>query len=152
MNRKTFVNFVGISFSIVYFLTFFYIVFLARRRRHLDGRFTNLVPFEGTIQHYRELNPSNHSEVYNFYTNLYGNIALFIPFSIILLWLLRIRNKFKVIMIAMAASLTIELVQYALKIGIADIDDVILNTTGAVIGVLFFIILERLLKRNVLIS
>ncbi|MEO6915544.1 MAG: VanZ family protein [Chitinophagaceae bacterium] len=144
MNRKAFVNLLGIGFSIFYFLTFFYIVFLARRRRHMTGRYTNLVPFEGTIANYHELNPANSSQVYNFYTNLYGNIILFIPFSIILLWLFRVRNKLKVLFYGFLVSVSIECIQFTLKIGIADIDDVILNTTGALIGVMLYTVFERL--------
>lgn len=144
MNKKAIVYFLGVGFSVFYFATFFYIVFLARRRRHLAGRFTNLVPFEGTIAHYRELDPANHSQVYEFYSNIYGNIILFIPLSIILLWLFRVGNKFKVILIAFATSLSIELIQFTLKIGIADVDDLILNTFGAIIGVILYSIYLRI--------
>jgi len=150
MNRRAVANFIGISFSVFYFLTFFYIVFLARRRRHQSERHLQLVPFKGTLYHYRELAYTDQAHVYNFYSNLFGNIALFVPLSIILLWLFQMHSKLKVLLIGVLTSFAIETIQFIFKIGYADIDDIILNTTGAAIGILIFSLFKRLLPEKII--
>ena len=81
---------------------------------------------------------NNKFEMYNFYVNLFGNILLFIPFSIILLTTFKI-NKLKLILLwAALLSTSIEVTQYIFQVGFPDIDDVILNVTGAAIGFFFY--------------
>jgi glycopeptide antibiotics resistance protein len=73
----------------------------------------------------------------NFRNNFFGNIIMFIPFGIFLPWLYR--NKFwKVVFIAGLSSASIEFIQYLNMFAgyyrYVDVDDVILNTSGAIIG------------------
>ncbi|MFE6070119.1 VanZ family protein [Streptomyces sp. NPDC056525] len=65
-----------------------------------------------------------------------GNIALGVPFGILLpLLSLKARGFLRVALITAATMLLVELVQGALVTGRAfDIDDVLLNTTGALLG------------------
>jgi glycopeptide antibiotics resistance protein len=68
-------------------------------------------------------------------SNLVGNIILFIPFGFLLPLLAKKLFSLKaVIPLAFLLSLTIETVQILTTIGRFDIDDLILNTIGAVIG------------------
>ena len=68
-----------------------------------------------------------------FFYNVIGNIVLFIPFGYFISDKLKAKKTTHIIIIASIISLTAELIQY--KIGRAfDIDDVILNVTGAIIG------------------
>lgn len=73
-------------------------------------------------------------EVYNFYQNLFGNIILFIPFSLILITAFKLSKLKFIILWAILLSTTIEIIQYIFHVGFPDIDDLILNVTGAVIG------------------
>ena len=43
-------------------------------------------------------------------------------------------------------SLSIEIIQYAFRIGASDIDDIILNCLGGGIGILIYLLLEKLFK------
>ncbi|MFI1654932.1 VanZ family protein [Streptomyces sp. NPDC020472] len=65
-----------------------------------------------------------------------GNIALGVPFGILLPLLSRkTRGLLRVVLVTAATMLLVELVQGALVTGRAfDIDDVLLNTTGALLG------------------
>ncbi len=54
----------------------------------------------------------------------------------------------KSFVIALLSSVIIEIVQFAFGIGIADIDDVILNTIGGLIGVLVYKILVSVFKND----
>ncbi|MBV2365194.1 VanZ family protein [Streptomonospora nanhaiensis] len=68
-----------------------------------------------------------------------GNIALGVPFGVLLPTLFPgSRGVLRTVLMAAAAMLLVEVVQGALITGRAfDIDDVILNTTGALLGYLF---------------
>ncbi|PZU88176.1 MAG: hypothetical protein DI529_05915 [Chryseobacterium sp.] len=69
--------------------------------------------------------------------NLLGNIILFIPYGFLGILFSKL-NQFKWLFLTFFIIINIiEFSQYYFKRGFADIDDVILNTFGAVIG--FFI-------------
>lgn len=72
-----------------------------------------------------------------FIKNVIGNIILFIPFGILITYLKNITTPSKIISISLSTSLIIEIIQ--LLIGrVFDIDDIILNTIGAIIGYCIF--------------
>ena len=68
--------------------------------------------------------------------NVYGNIAMFVPLGVLLVWLWTSPLIARIIMATLAGaglSLIIELIQLTLR-RVADIDDVILNGSGALLG------------------
>jgi glycopeptide antibiotics resistance protein len=71
---------------------------------------------------------------FNFLGNIFGNIILFIPFAFIAVHVFRMSNFFAIAGLAFLLSLGIEVTQYYTGLGVADVDDVILNTAGAAIG------------------
>ena len=81
--------------------------------------------------------------------NLVGNIALFIPMGILLPVVFRYARKFlPFFIITVLLSSILELFQYALGTGSADIDDVILNTLGGLSGYVIFLILQGKFKNE----
>ncbi len=89
----------------------------------------NLVPFR-EITRYSITSKS-------FFYNVIGNIALFIPFGYFVSDYLKAKKTHQILIVSTIISLTAELIQY--KIGRAfDIDDIILNVTGAIIGYLIY--------------
>jgi glycopeptide antibiotics resistance protein len=66
--------------------------------------------------------------------NLVGNVALLIPVGILIPFIWRMMTWKQALLIAVIAGLSIELSQVVLRIGIFDIDDVILNALGVMIG------------------
>ena len=67
--------------------------------------------------------------------NLIGNVAMFIPTGIIYPLLFRKMNRFwKVFLAGVGLSLTIELLQLPFAVRATDVDDLILNTSGVIIG------------------
>src|SRR3989339_819050 len=90
-------------------------------------------PMYKTIIFYLHGNPLPHIA----FKNLLGNILFFIPFGFLLPVLLSKINSAKNILIASATfSLLLELLQIFLHLGSFDIDDIFLNTVGALIGYL----------------
>ena len=69
-----------------------------------------------------------------FLGNIFGNIILFIPVSFIAVQVFRMTNFFVMVGMGFLLSLSIEVAQYYTGLGVADVDDVILNTAGAAIG------------------
>lgn len=81
-----------------------------------------------------------------FFYNVIGNIVLFIPFGYFISDKLKAKKTTHIILISSIISLTAELIQY--KIGRAfDIDDVILNVTGAIIGFIGYFSVQSIKKR-----
>lgn len=78
-----------------------------------------------------------------FIKNIVGNILLFAPYGFLASYLLK-NNKFSVITIlTIIVSLTIETVQYYIG-RVFDIDDIILNLIGGIIGFLIYIAIEAI--------
>jgi len=82
--------------------------------------------------------------------NVFGNIALFVPIGLLLpLIFHRTKKIYKIILISFLLSLSMELFQYILGTGAADIDDVLLNTIGGLTGYIIYLLLKALLKNEV---
>ena len=67
--------------------------------------------------------------------NLAGNIAVFIPFGIFVPVLFKPDMRlWQIVFSTMAASLVIEIIQLVFRVGSFDVDDILLNTLGGLIG------------------
>src|SRR4030095_7420886 len=68
-----------------------------------------------------------------------GNLVMLFPLGIYLPILYkRLNNFFLVLLVSLLFSVLIEFFQLATRFRSADVDDVILNTTGAIVGFLMF--------------
>lgn len=81
-----------------------------------------------------------------------GNILIFIPLGFLLPLLYKRYSFTKVMLTSLGIIVSIELIQFATCLGIADIDDVILNMFGSGLGYLIFILTEKLfaIRKNYL--
>jgi glycopeptide antibiotics resistance protein len=138
--------------AIIYSFAVIYLVFLSSRRDLIMERHRNLRPVKGMLQRYHELVNADAPAIAAFYENLYGNIALFIPLPIILLALIGFRSRLLTLLVCVGISAGIELIQYVLVVGIADSDDVILNSAGSVIGILLYTVYEKLFNRKTAVA
>ena len=120
--------------ALCYSSLFVYVLFFARRRRNLTGRYITIIPLKSTITNFLNIHGNEHHELFNYYSNLIGNIILFLPLPIFLACLGGIRSFKKSFLISFIFSLSIELLQYIFKRGVADIDDILLNQLGTIIG------------------
>lgn len=77
--------------------------------------------------------------------NIAGNILAFVPLGLLLPIIFKSCKSFhKVALIAFSLSLTFELTQLLLKIGSFDVDDILLNLLGSVLGTSFLLIFQFL--------
>lgn len=70
--------------------------------------------------------------------NLVGNVVLLVPVGVLLPLIYSRMTWSASVLLGIAAGLSIELLQSVLQIGIFDIDDVILNALGVVVGYVLY--------------
>lgn len=76
-----------------------------------------------------------------FVVNIFGNVLAFAPFGFLLPLLnKKYRNFFLVVFLSLLFSLVVETIQMLLKVGIFDVDDLLMNTVGGTGGYLFYLI------------
>ncbi|WP_223068135.1 VanZ family protein [Paenibacillus caui] len=92
----------------------------------------NLVPFK-TINSL--LMQKQHYNFTMWYRNLFGNIVLFIPLGIYFpLWKSRFWHTWKLAIAVALLIFAVECIQLLSAVGSFDVDDIILNTFGALLG------------------
>lgn len=79
-----------------------------------------------------------------FLKELFGNLLLLSPLPLILLWKNRTKTGKQVVAYGLLLSVSIEALQFVTGLGNADIDDVLLNTVGVILGVFIMKMLQRL--------
>lgn len=105
-------------------------------RSRLGERSVNLIPF-GTIGGYlADLTGASHLRAFAL-QNLLGNIVIFIPLGGYAALFNKDKRVWKNLLIVLGATVLAEVVQTAFKLGHGDIDDVILNCLGGLLGILF---------------
>ena len=120
----------------VYLFLIFTITFVVRETmilRHSDNRGVVLVPFK---QISSLICRQNHLF---WFVQIIFNIILFIPFGFFLPFLNRNFQRIQnTVFTGVIFSIFIEIMQYITRRGLTDIDDVINNTIGAVVGYLLY--------------
>lgn len=105
------------------------------RATHTDFRY-NYVPLKTIFGFIVDLSSLN---LLTTTINLAGNIGVFIPFGIILPYISKGLRRYSLFTIYfITAILILEILQTILRVGVGDIDDVILNYIGASIGFLLY--------------
>lgn len=99
---------------------------------HIFDRPGNYTPFKQILREIHSMSISNPLSS----TNLIGNILAFIPLGIFLpkLFSSSASSISKVFVLSLSLSLCFEMTQLLLFIGTFDVDDLILNTSGAMLG------------------
>ena len=78
--------------------------------------------------------------------NLVGNIVLLVPIGFLVPFVYRNMTLKKSLVLAVTAGVTIEMMQVVSRVGIFDIDDIILNALGVIIGYWTFTILAEWMR------
>ena len=80
-------------------------------------------------------------------TNLLGNVLIFLPFGFFMAMASKYRSFLSTLIYSFALSLTIELSQLFMKVGCFDVDDLLLNTIGGMLGFITFAVCN-VIRRN----
>ncbi|MFC5405865.1 VanZ family protein [Cohnella soli] len=123
--------------------------YLVLDRMHLMGygyRSYNLLPFSSIKQY---LYQKEHYNYHTWFMNLVGNFVMLMPLGLLLPLLHRyFRRTRNFIVFLIATNISIEVLQYYSGLGSADIDDVIMNSAGAIVVYLLVRILLKILNHG----
>lgn len=138
---------VGGLLFLIYLLLLIYFLFFAESYGRSGGeeyRY-NFIPFR-EIRRY--LLYPHLLGTYAVLTNLIGNVMGFLPFGAILPVLKKnMRSIWKILLLSFEFSAMIEVTQLITRLGSFDVDDIILNTAGGVLGYGIFCICNRLRRK-----
>jgi glycopeptide antibiotics resistance protein len=151
-----FLWFLFFAYCIIACWLLFFQVGATDRASYFTSRKIHLIPFESTF-HSIKLAINNNFEVphkvhYRYITarNILGNILLFTPWGFFVPMLFSKIQTFKrLVFSAIIISALAEIVQFFLVVGVADVDDVLLNTIGALIGFYLFNIFSKTKRMNI---
>lgn len=124
-----------------YIVSVIYFMFFAEgfgRNNTAAGYRYNVEPFKEIKRFCRML---SNGYTYKAILNLGGNIIAFIPFGTFLPMINRKKTGFiNTVILSFLFSSLIEIIQLYFKLGVFDVDDIILNTLGGLIGYLLYLI------------
>jgi len=132
-------------FGIAYFLTLFFAVLGIRLSPIFNFRIShgyNLDLFK-QVSDFGKIN-NNISLLSRFDWCI--NIIMFLFFPFALRFLVPGLSIYKIIVLAILTSIFIELMQYFLDVGLADINDVIANSIGAILGSMVISVIYKFRK------
>lgn len=123
----------------VYLLALFWIILLkmSTSLSQLPSlRGVNLIPFAESVV----INGSIHMY------EIIGNAIIFVPFGIYITMLRPEWRLSKRLLLIVAVTLLLEVMQFIFAIGASDITDLIMNTLGGMIGIGFFTIFRKIIR------
>lgn len=117
--------------AIIYMLCLFHVV----TYQDINYGLSNFIPFKEIFRY------DIGSEL--FIKNVLGNILLFIPYGFFVCYFLKNKKLPLIIILTTIVSTTIEIVQYYIG-RVFDIDDIILNVCGGIVGCFLYILLDKI--------
>lgn len=140
----------GWALFILYLILLAYFLFFSEdfgRSSHFREEYAyNLIPFKEIRRFivYRHV-----VGMRSFFVNIVGNIVCFMPFGFFLpVVSRRSRHWYNTVLLSYLFSLCIETVQLVFKVGSFDVDDMILNTLGGILGYLFYKLVQTIRWRR----
>ncbi len=148
-DTKKKIRLAGLILFILYLLGLTYFLFFAESygRTMADREYSyNLVPFLEIKRFWQNREILGNIAVF---VNLAGNVIAFVPYGFFLPILNgRIRGSLHMGMLTFEFSLLIEVMQLLLKVGSFDVDDLMLNTLGGILGYLTFAFCNLIRRRR----
>ncbi len=117
------------EFLLLLFLIYIMLLFYIVSFQDNNYGYSNYIPFKEIFRY------NVTSEL--FFKNVIGNILLFIPFGLFVSHIISIKKAFPILILSLISSLSIELTQIAIG-RVFDVDDVILNVVGGLLGYLIY--------------
>ena len=122
----------------LYILVLFYIVSAQDSPSKVIGSY-NLIPFREVMRY------SIGSSL--FYLNVVGNILIFVPFGLFVSYYIKTRRFSIIFILTLTTSLAIEFSQRLVAGRVFDVDDIILNVAGGILGYIIYLALDSIGER-----
>lgn len=143
MNKRARIKTVFLYGVFICYILLLIKILLLSRTSHSELTSINLIPFYSI----KEYIFSNSATIKKFaYGNVIGNIVIFIPLGTYLSLLKNDKRVITNLVVIFIVSLFVEIIQGVLGIGASDIDDIILNCLGGLIGILGYKFLLFILR------
>ena len=81
------------------------------------------------------------------FTNLFGNILIFVPYGFFISVASRMRGFLMTLFYSLGLSLGVEVFQLLTRVGSFDVDDLLLNTIGGILGYVLFLICNGIRRK-----
>lgn len=117
------------------FIVYLMVLFQLVTSQDISGGGTNFTPFKEILRY-------DYGSI-GFYRQVLGNILLFIPFGYFMSRYCKIKNLFSSLIITVITSGVIECTQFYIG-RCFDVDDIILNAFGGMIGFLIYIAIDSI--------
>lgn len=138
--------------SVVLFMTYicvlvYFLFFSEMMGRSVGNDYQlNLVLFREIRRFYTKRQVLGNSVVW---MNIAGNIAAFVPFGIFVMPVSNRRINFlETVIITFNVSLCVEIIQLVTKVGSFDVDDLLLNTIGGLIGAGIYVVYAMIERKR----
>ena len=112
-----------------YSLFMLYLMFFGFGRSQYDINIVRLIPMFSTVGFVKQTILWK-----TIIINIFGNILIFVPFGFLGIVFPKLNQFWSLILDFLFAIIILESFQYFTRLGVFDIDDVILNTVGVAIG------------------
>ena len=119
----------------IYYVILLFNMVVFARYNSIDSY--NLIPFKSIVDIFKN------GTTYEVIINIFGNLLVFMPLEYFLIELFKVKRLPINFILSFAIILLIEVFQYVFKVGVLDIDDLILCTFGMM---LFYIIYTKIKK------
>ena len=83
------------------------------------------------------------------FTNLFGNVLIFMPFGFFMPVACRNKRFFSALCYSFGLSLCVETFQLVAKVGSFDVDDLLLNTVGGAAGYILYVVCNAIRRKYV---
>ena len=135
MNRTHRTEWIGAILFLSYLMLLMYVMFFSEELGRTDANRVvsfNLQPLKEILRFWKHRDTLGYEVVF---WNLGGNVLCFMPFGVFVMWLWKNMDRwYLVASLSFYLSLLIEQLQYFMKVGNFDVDDLLLNTIGGILG------------------
>lgn len=114
-----------------------------KENRNLGVWNYNLIPFRSITPYLRNISDSYA------YTNILGNIVSFVPLGFLIpIIFKKYRTLLETILICIMSIIGIEIFQFIAMVGYLDIDDILLNMFGCLLGYFVYVGFRKLFSKK----
>lgn len=131
-------KFKNLSLAILFTYYSIFIFNISFFARTTDINTYNLIPLKTILSIIKS------SNLYSIIINIFGNFLVFMPINYGLIKLFKLTSPLKNYLVSFIIIFLIEIIQYIFKVGVFDIDDIILCTSGMII---FNFVYAKFLKK-----
>ena len=145
--KRTRYRILGKVLFVLYIIFVFYFLLISE----IYGRTGEMQEYHYNLVLFREIkrfwNYRRQLGIFATATNLLGNVLIFLPFGFFMAMASKYRSFLSTLVYSFALSLTVEISQLFMKVGCFDVDDLLLNTIGGMLGFITFAVCN-VIRRN----